>query len=157
MLMLGITVFAKDLLLAYPCKPGQKHELSMSLDPKELKLLNPQSSLQATSGDSSKVTITDITVGQLLALMKERPLQGEANPRIIWQGEHATTHHKISIAQRVDRALLCSVYEQSRQIASICANLFGPLPGDQPCAVENKHPPMQAACAFMLPLVRRDQ
>ena len=60
----------KDLLLAYTSKQGQRHELSFSPDPEELKLLNPQSSFQATFGDNSKVTITDFTVGQLLTLLQ---------------------------------------------------------------------------------------
>jgi hypothetical protein len=124
------------------------------LDLEELKLLSPQSPFQATFGDNSKFTVTDITVGQLLTMLNERFSQGEAKTRILWQCEHAATHHKNSIAQRVDRALLRSVYAQSRQIASIRVNIFGPLPGDQPCAVENNHPTMQAACAFMLPLVQ---
>ena len=79
-----------------------------------------------------------------------------AKRRPAYDGKVSMQQHitRSASPQRVDRALLCSVYEQSRQIASIRVNRFGPLLGDQPCAVESNHPTMQAACAFMLPLVQ---
>jgi len=70
----------------------------------------------------------------------------------LWEGTHAKTMHKITVAQRVDRDLLVSVYEQSRQILQIKASKFGPL-ADEHRQAPNDNPTIQKAMKFLEPLV----
>jgi predicted GIY-YIG superfamily endonuclease len=44
---------------------------------------------------------------------------------LLWQTEHAETHHAIHVAQRIDRHLLICIYEQSRQRMQVRMSTFG--------------------------------
>ena len=57
------------------------------------------------------------------------------------------TNNKLRVDMRVDRALLVSAYESSRQIYSVCVWDFGDLPAkpSQPARLANDHPLVQKA------------
>jgi len=50
-----------------------------------------------------------------------------SSDRLAWSGEHATTHHKISVAPRSDRKPMVSMWEQGSQVCQIHLDAF---PGD---------------------------
>ena len=43
---------------------------------------------------------------------------------MFWESEHSVNHHRLQIKRRVDRNLLCSLYEQGAQIDNICVGHF---------------------------------
>ena len=51
-----------------------------------------------------------------------------APDRLAWAGEHATTHHKITVAPRADRKPLISMLEQGSQVCQVHLDCF---PGDE--------------------------
>ena len=51
-----------------------------------------------------------------------------ASDRLAWAGEHATTHHKITVVPRADRRPLISMFEQGSQVCQVHLDCF---PGDQ--------------------------
>ena len=71
---------------------------------------------------------------------------------------HKATHHRVIIEQRVDRELLLSVKEQSRQVLMLRVLMlrvdkFGDLPGCQPCKVPSDTKALQDCYKFMFPFV----
>ena len=44
----------------------------------------------------------------------------------IWDGEHVATHHRLYIKARHDRKMLCSLYEQGKQICQVIVSMWGP-------------------------------
>ena len=73
--------------------------------------------------DGETHIITDLTWGQLRGLQVRTPGAVAAGP--LWAGETHDTHHALQIEQRVDRPLLMSLYEQSRQMLQSRQNIFG--------------------------------
>ena len=67
----------------------------------------------------------------------------------IFEGQHSVTKNKLVIAQRADRQLLLSLYEQSKQICQVRVDRCGPLPGTQPCTVPLETPALQTCIVFM--------
>ena len=67
----------------------------------------------------------------------------------LWSGVRASTKHALHLAQRPDRSLLLSLYEQSRQRLQVKVSLFGDLPLPQPAVVARDHPTLAAALKFM--------
>ena len=67
----------------------------------------------------------------------------------IFEGQHSVTNNKLVVAQRVDRQLLLSLYEQSKQICQIRVDRCGTLPGSQPCIVPLETPALQTCIVFM--------
>ena len=51
-----------------------------------------------------------------------------APDRLAWAGEHATTHHKITVVPRADRKPLISMLEQGSQVCQVHLDCF---PGDE--------------------------
>ena len=71
---------------------------------------------------------------------------------ILWKGEQKDSHHSLHLAQRCDRCLLLSLYEQGRQVAQIKVGDFGPLPLPQPGVVDKANKTLGLALAFMQPI-----
>ena len=67
----------------------------------------------------------------------------------ILEGQHSVTKNKLVVAQRADRQLLLSMYEQSKQICQVRVDRCGPLPGTQPCTVPLETPALQTCIVFM--------
>ena len=67
----------------------------------------------------------------------------------IFEGQHSVTKNKLVVAQRADRHLLISLYEQSKQICQIRVERCGTLPGTQPCTVPLETPALQTCIVFM--------
>ena len=70
----------------------------------------------------------------------------------LWESTHFETHNKLYLAQRTDRTLLLSLYEQGHQIAQVNVATFGTLPAPQPGVVAKGHPTLEKAMNFMKPL-----
>jgi hypothetical protein len=86
-------------------------------------------------------------------LQTERRASGESRS-ILWSDEHDRTHHSLQVCQKTDRALLCFLAEQSRQICQTRMDLFGDVP-DQWSLLPMDHPTLLAAKAFMVKLALR--
>ena len=69
------------------------------------------------------------------------------------EGQHEKSKHAVTVQKRVDRELLLAVYEQSREVAILRVDKFGPLPSPQPAQVDNLNPTLQAAWDFLRPYV----
>ena len=67
----------------------------------------------------------------------------------IFEGQHSVTKNKLVVAQRADRQLLLSLYEQSKQICQIRVDRCGTLPGNQPATVPLETPALQTCIVFM--------
>ena len=71
------------------------------------------------------------------------------NNEPIFESQHSVTKNKLVIAQRADRQLLLSMFEQSKQIMQIRVDRCGTLPGTQPCTVPLETPALQTCIVFM--------
>jgi hypothetical protein len=72
----------------------------------------------------------------------------------LWASTHAVTKHKISIQQRVDRNLLLSLFEQTRQILQIRIDLFGPIE-DQRSQLPKDSDFVKKSLSFMQPIAEK--
>lgn len=69
---------------------------------------------------------------------------------VLWSGTHVITKHSLEIKQRVDRQLLLSLYEQSRQILQVRMDKFGDVPDQKQLPPD--HATLKLALDFMVPL-----
>ena len=94
----------------------------------------PGDPVVAEFADGDRHEIPGLSQGRLQSLVgRGGGGGGGRNPKesnVLWTGTHAETNHTITVAQRVDRALLLSVYEQARQVLMVRQNLFGPVPDE---------------------------
>jgi hypothetical protein len=89
-----------------------------------------------------------ITVGMIRKSAKRNP----AEPPL-WSGVRTSTNHALHLAQRPDRHLLLSLYEQGvRQRLQVKMNFFGELPLPQPAVLPRDHPIVKSAVNFMQPI-----
>ena len=87
-----------------------------------------------------------ITVGMMRKSAKRNP----AEPPL-WSGVRISTNHALHLAQRPDRHLLLSLYEQGvRQRLQVKMCFFGELPLPQPAILPRDHPIVKSAVNFML-------
>ena len=78
----------------------------------------------ATWADGYKIDIEDVLSNELENY--SNPRKDKAAVQKVWEGEHATSHHRLFVQKRVDRSLLVSLYEQTRQICQVQVKMFGP-------------------------------
>ena len=101
--------------------------------------------------DGFQKEITDLSCEQLQAIMDGK--SGKSGGcEVLWSGTHKATKHDLCVRQRADRSLLVVLYEQSRQILQVKAADFGEF-DDKGTVVDNSHPSVVAAVAFLTPLV----
>ncbi|CAK0882985.1 unnamed protein product, partial [Prorocentrum cordatum] len=149
--------FRKDLLLAYRApmgrngQPTKRLELALPPDVEKLQKLPATPKLPAVFPDGSEHSFDDVAVGQVIEMMASRSSAQSAEDAL-WESETKGTHNKITIEQRVDRALLASIYEQTKQIAQVRPEHFGKLPGDQPCRAPNSTEAIQLTREFLIPI-----
>ena len=74
------------------------------------------------------------------------------NQESLFEGEHVITKNRVSVAQRTDRHLLLSLYDQAAQVLMVRVDLFGAVDGHK--IVEQDHPALVAAAAFFVPLAK---
>jgi len=141
--------WSTELCRAFRCKaPGAKVDLAL---PHEVEDTAAGSDpLMAVWEDGTRHPVEDVTVEMWRAMQASRHSKSGNEP--LWQGERLGTFHKLRIAQRTDRCLLLSLYEQSSQIANVRIDRWGALPSVQPCAVPSNTPAVQAALEFLRPL-----
>jgi hypothetical protein len=99
------------------------------------------------------VTATGLSTLEIPGLTFERlrnlSRAAHATPGRLWLQEHSGTKHKIYIEQRVDRKLLLSLYEQSKQRLQVRVDAFGQVE-DQTKQLPKDHPALVKALAFMI-------
>ena len=104
---------------------------------------------QWRDGDQHEIAITV----EAFKLQTERRVSGECRS-ILWSEEHDRTHHSLKVCQKTDRALLCYIAEQSRQICQARMDLFGEVP-DQWSLLPLDNPTLLAAKSFMVKIAMR--
>ena len=102
----------------------------------------------ATWADGHTAIISDITNLQLRAVRTSRK-PAPASDRVL-ELEHAVSHHRISCKMRPDRTLLCSVFEQAKQVCQVHVMSFATPDSDAP---ENEEA-QEKAFTFMCDLAR---
>ena len=139
-----------ELLLGWRGREGgKKSDRELSLAAQNDSTIPCEAPVRIEFDDGESHELQDLTMGQVRANIMR--VNGSATP--LWEGEHVSTHHRIWAAQRIDRVLLLSTYEQGKQITQIRIDLFGELPEPQPNAVSPDHPAVVAAMKFMEPLL----
>ena len=73
---------------------------------------------------------------------------------VLFRAEHSVTKHAVTVAQRLDRRLLLSLYEQSRQVLQIPVSKFGPVE-DETKRVDENHPSLLGALDVMIPIAKK--
>jgi hypothetical protein len=93
-------------------KCGREHSLPIELDVKAL----DDAPVEARFADGTVYEVMDVTKKQYRDILNGRRQQGSGkNHSILWEKERAASNHRVFIEQRLDRELLLSVYEKTRQ------------------------------------------
>ena len=98
--------------------------------------------------DGHTHVIPGVTFGQL------RSFKPTARTGVYYEKEHASTLHRITIVQKVDRSLLLAINEQDRQILMVKLNLFGHI-DDEKVRLQRGDPVLQAGLEFMATIADR--
>ena len=134
-------------------KPGGKPEAGFYPDEAIIRSKDPNDLLEVYFMGGSKETV-NITNKTFLKMQLSRARAKGDGP--LWQGEHAKTKNTVKVAQRSDRTLLLSVYDQNRQVASVCTWDFGNLPYSENIkVVSNQDETVQKAFKFLKPFALR--
>jgi hypothetical protein len=143
--------FNTELMLAKRYKAGQEAdaELSFPLDPKGG---NVDDLVQAKFL-SGVFTVPGLTYRRLQSMRGERGAASAGTGKL-WEQTHKATNHAIYIAQRVDRFLLLSVYEQTKQRLQIRVDRFGPVK-DQHAQEPLDSETLKKALAFLTPIAQK--
>ena len=123
--------------------------LERSLPPEIADDVPSDQPLVATFWDNTTATVPGMTVGTW-RLQLAQAAQRHSPP--LYSRVVDTTKHELSIRQRVDRMLLLSLYEQSRQILQVRTDKFGALEDNEDGRVKtlpNGHPTLLRAVEFM--------
>ena len=141
--------WGEELLLGWRGLPGGKpkdRELSLAIE--DDGSLADDQPVALEFDDGCKHVLVDMKMGSI-----RQQTMSKLKQAALWDREHKVTHHRIWAAQRVDRVLLVSSYEQGKQILQIRAELFGNLPEPQPAPVAPDHATIVKAMEFMGPLL----
>jgi hypothetical protein len=103
--------------------------------------------------DGEKHVLENFTYEDLDLIQPRSKNQGPDSGNLV-DMEAATTKHRIVVCQKIDRKLLLIVQEQSKQVLMLRVNLFGEVPNEKE-RLDPKHPTMQAALTFIMPIVER--
>jgi hypothetical protein len=95
--------------------------------------------------------VPGLTIQRLKLLLMNR---GGSSCGELWASTHAVTKHKIYIQQRVDRHLLVSLYEQTRQVLQLRLDLFGPI-ADQRQQLPKDSDIVQKGVSLMQPIAEK--
>ena len=117
-------------------------------DPKADDISMVRASFPGDSGSVDLMEVPGLTYEALRALMRTKP---HASTGKLWSCEHSQTRHRLYIEQRVDRKLLLSLFEQSKQRLQVRIDTFGPV-ADQNKQLPADDPVLKKALAFMVPL-----
>ena len=104
----------------------------------------------APFSDGSTAVVPGMTVGEYKLHLPS--LQNRAHAPSLYSKIAPQTQHEISIRQRVDRKLLVSIYEHTKQVLQVRADRFGEVGDDDNKTLDNAHPTIQKALAFLSPL-----
>lgn len=72
--------------------------------------------------DGKSYAVSDLTVEMYRRMKTKQPPKGND---IFFEGEMHDSHHRVQVKLRHDRALLCSLYEQSKQRMQVRVSVFG--------------------------------
>jgi hypothetical protein len=146
--------FNKELMTATRVKPNQRSTKQVSEPIIDDAKADPISMVRASfapcgDGFVDLVEVPGLTYQALRALVRTKP----ASTGKLWSREHSVTHHKVTLEQRVDRKLLLSLYEQSKQRLQVRIDSFGPVL-DQSRQLPSTDPVLQKALEFMIPMAQ---
>lgn len=151
-----VVSFCKELMLA------TRHDVAVGQATKETSLpieicgetaLDKMTLVQATFKDGSKALVPGLTVASYRQLLKRG--DGEKTKvKVLWSSHHVETKHLIYVQQRIDRQLLLSLYEQTRQRLQIRVDVFGPVE-DQGRHLPRDSAVLARALDFMRPIAEK--
>ena len=98
-------------------------------------------------------TIPGLTWGELRKKTSGRVSNSSSGSGLHFSAEQVGTKHAITISQRLDRRLLLSLYEQSRQVLQLPISMFGPVT-DEFAKVADDSPALMRAMDIMLPIAK---
>jgi hypothetical protein len=141
--------FASDINLPFRTLEDGTRELAFP--PEVLETAADADPIVAVFVDGTKKELTCWTVGQHRQSLQRRKADGCG---ALFVGEHHASHNKITVTQRCDRALLLSMYEQTKQISSVRVDIFGDLPSPQPGVVPDNNATLLKAAEWLVPMAR---
>jgi hypothetical protein len=109
----------------------------------------PGDCILAKWSDGLTRRMLEITVGMFRGQDLGRKLVGDA---ALWNGIRKIDGHALKLAQRPDRQLLLSLFEQTRQVCAVQVAWFGEVPLPQPAVVPKDTESLTKAMAFLKPL-----
>jgi hypothetical protein len=130
--------------------PGKESdaELSFPLDPKA----GETDALVQAKFLSGTWSVPGLTYRRLQSMRGERGAQASGTGKL-WEQTHVASSHAIFISQRVDRFLLLSVFEQTKQRLQVRLDKFGPVQ-DQHAQEPLDSLTLQRALAFLTPIAK---
>ena len=118
-----------------------------------LEALRDEDEIQAEWKDGFVSPVAGMTKQMYTAFLTTQRGGQKAAIETLWEMEAKGAKRALWVAQRVDRQLLVSLYEQGSQILMTRADKFGfELPEPQPARVENTHPAVVVAAKMMIPI-----
>lgn len=94
--------------------------------------------------------VPGLTVKRLMLLVN----RGGSYCGELWSSTHSVTKHKIHLQQRVDRHLLISIFEQTRQILQLRLDQLGPI-DDQRQQLPKESEVLKKGISIMQPLAEK--
>jgi hypothetical protein len=145
-----MVVFNAELMLAKRFLPGKEAEAELSR-PLDAKSGETDALVQAVflSGTWS---VPGLTYRRLQSMRGERGAQASGTGKL-WEQTHVASSHAIFISQRVDRFLLLSVFEQTKQRLQVRLDKFGPVQ-DQHAQEPLDSLTLQRGLAFLTPIAK---
>lgn len=75
--------------------------------------------------DGTKHPVAERTVSQHRAASEAARAKGNKVSGVLWEGEHMMTHNKLCIKMKPDRAWLCVLEEQGKQVCGMRISILG--------------------------------
>jgi hypothetical protein len=141
---LWIISFDRELMLAVRSLIESPSKKEISKPVKDDQSKSAHDMITAEWSDKKPLEVPGMTYGGLRNLLARGGSKTECS---LWTAEHKTTHHSLRIAQRMDRFLLLSLYEQKKQRLQVRVDTFGEIPTQATLPADN--PVIKKALAFM--------
>jgi hypothetical protein len=140
--------FDKELMLCTRSAVGIPRELSFAII--DLPSRDEADMVKASFANGDIVEVPGLTYLALRRLQRKT----HTGTGKLWVGEHSVTHHSLCIEQRVDRKLLLSIFEQSKQRLQVRVDQFG-IVLDHTKPLHHDDPVLQLALKFLQPIAEK--
>ena len=133
--------FCTQTLLGWRCKNSEAEVESLKEYSWPLTVDNvPDDKLVLiTWPDEDSVMFFELSIGNYKLMSQFDKQAARGGEGFMWEGEMMGTHHRLTIAQRKDRALLLSLYEQGKQVCMVRMNILAPIANESEF-LEKDHP-----------------